>query len=828
MGHGIRTGPTSWAEQSDPGDRSGRDRELRRACDLLAEGATRLVTFTGPAGVGKTWTARELKRRLVTTRGCRAATIHADCAHGFTELLQTTAEALGMPAAGGGLSARLAQVLSGEPHVLVLDRCEHLLGHPHPVEQLLGLFPSLRVVVTSLRPLQVPGEHVIGLDPFEVPPPAGDPAELARSPAVRLFLQCAVEVHPGFDPEQADLAAIGELCRRVHGLPLGIEIMATRVGALSPAAMVEHLDTGHEFTQQHTAHGDDPHHASIRSALSWSYRMLDDDSARLLRRMAVFEAPATLDMLAAVVPEGAGTDVAETASGLVDHRLIDPYPVPGEPAFALVGLLRDFAAERLVEEGEQAWVEEAHTQAVLDFAVERSATVELAEDDVAQGELARAEADLRAVLRRLLGRADVEGGLLLASALAPFVLRRGYDGFVRPALDSLLRRARDRGDPVVTRAELWQARLAAHFDGPAAADEVRATLAHALDRARRNGDDATVLLGLAFVMQTMPVTQDLAGASAAAAEGLPRAVATGDPRWMARFDAWAGMVANQAGRVDESLELARRGVELVEECPDPRGQILLSLLLAGLPRPEAAPLMARLPGVDDLLTTARRLDDARYEPFLLRTAAGLAVAEGDVRTAAARCAECLRLAHRHAAWHDLPFATMLLALVAMSRGDLDRAAQLHGMCRAHLDVLRPGTPPGWLDDYLAKVDEARLRLGGAEFEAQARRGETDMQAGVLADALAYADAVSGRGGATGGVTRLPSADAGEVEPQRLTPRELEVLEELVTGATNKEISHRLGMTPKTAMHHATAIYRKLGVRGRAEATAWAFRHGFAD
>ena len=167
----------------------------------------------------------------------------------------------------------------------------------------------------------------------------------------------------------------------------------------------------------------------------------------------------------------------------------------------------------------------------------------------------------------------------------------------------------------------------------------------------------------------------------------------------------------------------------------------------------------------------------------------------------------------------LPFAVLLLGLVAAERGDLAAAARLHGMVRGRLHLLEPATPPGWLQLYVDRVRQLRDRLGEEAFEAEARQGELDMHANALREVLAYADKAAGT------TAHRPPARR---DPDRLTSRELEVLEELITGATNKEISLRLGMSPKTVMHHSGAIYRKLGVRSRAEATAWAFRHGLAD
>lgn len=817
-------------------DSSGRDLELRRAEGLLAEGPARLVTFTGPAGVGKTWTARRLARRLSAHRDTRlvTATVHNAC--GFDDLVRAMARAVDVPPSWAPLAERLAAVVSQEPLLTVLDGCERLRGQPHPVAGLLSMSASLRVVATSLAPLGVEGEHVVGLDPFPVPPATARVDELRDSPAVQLFVERAAESNPGFEPENVDVTAIAELCRRVHGLPLGIEILATHATG-APAALVGYLDSGKEVTAQRTPSSRGSHHLSIRSALAWSYDMLSPGAAMLLRRMSVFASPATVDMIATVAGVAPGqeadslssyAEVMDAVSTLVDRRLVEPHEGSGEAGFVLVDLIREFALERLVEEGEQAATEEAHTRAVIDFALSRSEAVDAFEDDVAQAELARSEADLRAVLRRLVGRADVEDGLLLATALAPFVLRRGYDGFVSPALASLLRRAgtRPTDDAKRARATFWKAWLSAQFPGPGVADEVSADLAEGLRLSRRSRDSRTLLHGLSLLMQTLPVTGDAEAAWEAVAEGLPLAEsieAAGDRRWVARFCARAGIVAVQTGRLDDALRLARRGLDCAE-AGDARAQILLALLLSAVPPDRSAGLMPRLPTVDALLRTARRLGDPRYEPPLLRAAAWLALREDDLRTAAARCADSLRLAHRYAAWHDMPFSFVPLVLVAVRRRDWPDAARLHGMVRSQGDVLRRALPPDRIETYLRSVDAARRALGETGFESLAQLGEEEMRADALSGPLAYAESTV----AVGRLGRARQTQRADRDPDQLTPREQEVLDELVTGATNKEISQRLGMAPKTVMHHSVAIYRKLGVRGRAEATAWAFRHGLVN
>lgn len=804
--------------------------------DVLADSSARLVTFTGPAGVGKSWAAHELARRLAHREELQVVTVPMGNARGFDDLLRRVASAAELPPSWAVLGERVMAALAVERHLVILDGCERLRGDPHPAELLLRLVPSLRVLATSLRPLRLEQEHVVGLDPFVVPPTSAGQEELRESAPVRLFLDKAAEAHRGFDPETCDLVAVAELCRRVHGLPLGIEIVAAHAATQTPAAMLEYLDSGHEIALQRTRGTRNPRHLSIRSALAWSCSMLEPRAARLLRRMSVFAGPATMDMLLTVadaVPhkERAArpsyAQLLDLVSTLVDHRLVDPDLGPGEPAFALVGLLRDFAQEQLVADGEEAWAQEARTRAVLEFALLREDDMESHHDGVTQRELARSEEDLRWTLRRLMGRADVADGLRLGCALSPFVLRRGYDGFVEPALTSLLRASgtAELDAVLLARAALWRARLSAQFEGPIVGEDVSVALHDALRTARRGTDARTTLLGLSFVLETVPVTGDFAGASAAAGEGLALAEAVEDDVWAARFCAWAGLMACHAGRGREALALARRGIGHAERCRDATAQTLLAMLLSGVPADQARPLAERLPSLDELLAMARAFQDSRYEAFVLRMAATLALRDADLRTAAARCADCLRLTRRHAGWEELPFALMLLTLVAVRRSNYVEAALFHGMARSRLGARRPGPPALWYDEYRPAVETARRVLGELAFETLAERGEADMQVNALAVPLTYAESVAGLHRKRTGHDGAPETTQPS---QRLTPREREVLVELTTGETNKQISARLGMTPKTVMHHSMAIYRKLGVRGRAEATAWAFRHGVTD
>ncbi len=237
-------------------------------------------------------------------------------------------------------------------------------------------------------------------------------------------------------------------------------------------------------------------------------------------------------------------------------------------------------------------------------------------------------------------------------------------------------------------------------------------------------------------------------------------------------------------------------------------------LLATLP--PTAGVTVSLPAARELVELARELDDQRSLLWLRPTAAAEALRVGDLGAAVSLVVDHLIAARAIAAGHPGAISLLLLVHIAVAAGDDEGAAWVHGVVAGHLELLRPGLPPHVVEAYDLTIESLRSRLCADRLDALASQCSLLSMEDAHAQAIAYARSLAEGFGASDDATDTLA------EPL-LTARESEVLARLVEGDTNKDIARRLGITPKTAMHHTSSIYRKLGVRGRTDAVAWALR-----
>jgi predicted ATPase len=431
----------------------GREGELRDVAKLVGE--HRLVTVTGPGGAGKTTVTVELARRLhdgypdgmwlVELAAVRDPALLAEVVGTTVGLREEPPEPGTLPPAP---AERLAEFLRDKALLLVLDNCEHLVAAcAELVGRLLRTAPRLRVLATSREVLGVAGEVVWPVPPLAVPDPLPDPVdEVAADPgaavlagrggdqaapevlagydAVRLFADRAAAADPGFALDAATAPAVAELCRRLDGLPLAIELAAARVRVLPVPEITARL--GDRFRLLggggRTA---DPRQRTLRAAVDWSWELLEEPDRRLWRRLAVFAGGWTVAAAEAVCG-GDGLEEGEVLEGLfrlADRSLIvrgtTPVVAAGrEPArFTMLESLRAYGAERLAEAGEADAVAARHTAFFLDLAEEAAA------HRTARPWLRRVRADydnLRAALDRVMAAGDLDTALRLAGALGWF------------------------------------------------------------------------------------------------------------------------------------------------------------------------------------------------------------------------------------------------------------------------------------------------------------------------------------------------------------------------------------------------------------------------
>jgi predicted ATPase/DNA-binding SARP family transcriptional activator len=352
----------------------GRDDDIEAVTGLLTTGG-RLAVLTGAGGIGKTRLALAVLERSRPHWRDGAAFVDLSPVTDPGLVPEAIVSALGLSVQGRERPLdTLARCLAGREMLIVLDNFEQVLGAAPVVADLAERVPGLHLLVTSRVVLRVRGEREWRLGPLGVPPAGGTRAQMAESPAVRLFVERARNVQPGFELTMESAPAVVELCRRLDGLPLALELAAAWMRLLTPGQMLQRL---YENLERPGALADLPgRQQTVTGTITWSYELLPEPARPLLARLSVFAAPFTAEAAQAV----GGLDVSDTVEGLsvlLDHNMISPAERPdGERAFRLLNPIRRFAAARLEHPGEVLSGLERHLLGVLNAASGRHGSQE--------------------------------------------------------------------------------------------------------------------------------------------------------------------------------------------------------------------------------------------------------------------------------------------------------------------------------------------------------------------------------------------------------------------------------------------------------------------
>ena len=428
---------------------------------------------------------------------------------------QVVAEVLEVPEEPGrALLSTLSEALRRRRLLLLLDNCEHLLdacaGLAHG---LLRHCPQVSLLTTGRRPLGLPGEHVRPVPPLAVPPPRGEgeaapePRALLRYAAVRLFVERAKEAAPDFALTAHNAPAIAEVCRRLDGLPLALELAAARTRGLDPQHLAARL--GQPFRLLGAGNPAAlPRQQTVRATVDWSHALLDEAQRTLFRRLSVFAGGWTLEAAEAVCSgEGFnpadGRDVLDLMLGLVDASLVVAEGgSPEAPRYRLLETLRHYAAERLEASGEAEALRERHVRYYLSLAQREAEALGRPEVGSALDRLEREHDNLRTVMRLLVERGDAARGLPLAMTLHPFWTHRGYLTEGREAYRALLALPAAGGPSLQRVLALRNAGELAHLQADYGAARALGEESLALRRARgEHGDIAGTLSYLGVIVR---------------------------------------------------------------------------------------------------------------------------------------------------------------------------------------------------------------------------------------------------------------------------------------------------------------------------------------
>ena len=612
-----QAGPTSPRRvPTPPTPLLGREHELAALADLVRREDVRLVTLTGTGGIGKTRLALELVRRLAPEFHNGAAVATIATLREPALVTRAILEALEIPEVGQDPEEELVRALTGSELLLLVDNFEQVLPAARTIARLLEAAPSLKVIVTSRAPLHVAAERE-----FPVPP-------LAEDEAAELFIARAQAANPDFALSEQNAAAVAELCARLDGLPLAIELAAARAKLLPPTALLSRL--GNRLELLTGGRRDAPQHQqTLRMTLDWSYDLLDPDAQQLFARLGVFAGGCTLPSAEAVC-SGDGS-VLEGLAVLVDESLVmQRETVAGEPRFSMLEIVREYALERLSASGEGDETRRRHLEQFVAFAEE--AEPKLAErDQIAWFARVEDEHDnLRAALSFALDSDDSSSALRLVVGVRRFWQIHGYLAEGRQALDSALAATPD--VPSELRAiALNMAGILAGEQGEF--DAARVRFKASLEDARAVGSMRAISSALVNLGNLAFFGGELDAARYLYKESIEYFASLGDMRGQALAKENVGLMALTAGDVPEAVTWLTGALELARDVGDDReiGAASRSLAAAMIELGEVGQATSLLA---ESLALARELGEPHGIAVCLDTFAGLAATGGEVERAA--------------------------------------------------------------------------------------------------------------------------------------------------------------------------------------------------
>jgi predicted ATPase/DNA-binding CsgD family transcriptional regulator len=764
----------------------GREESVSSAEAQLHRDDVRVLTITGPGGVGKTRLAQAVASAAAEQFADGVVFVPLQAIRDPGHVIGTIARALGLFDGEGDLGQRLVAHIEERRLLLVVDNFEQVVDAALPLAAIVAASPHLKALVTSRMRLRVSGEQELPLGP------------LGRDAAVSMFVDRAREVRPDFEPGAAELEAIAEICDRVDRLPLAIELAAARVKVLSPTAMLARLE--HRLELLTAGPRDGPaRHRTLRDTIGWSVELLDDAERTLFRRASVFVGGCTLE----AVEEVCRGDL-EALGSLVEQNLIH---ADGD-RFTMLETIREYASALLEASTEAPEMRRRHAAHYLELALDRAgkaSTGALASSE----RRTRLEVDhdnLRAALSALLESGEAAPALQLCSALWRFWFDRGYLSEGRHWLDRSLAAS---AEPSLSRARALSGNgILAHYQGDYDLAEQLCREALALSRAI---DDPTgtaeAMTGVALVRRSGGDTE---GAEGLFREALGIYEHLGDESGIARTLDRLAVNSVVSGDDVHARPLFERSLASFRRLGDAHGVAmgLYGLSVCRLPGARETALSEAVESMDIL----RAIGDRRTFGKVLWSVAEINGEQGDVETAAAQFAESLTL---FVDFGDPWFCVVVIesaASLAAATGDVELAVRLLATADTVLGTI--GVPllarcRGRHDEVLA---EARAHMGADRFAAvweEARRIPLRTAVELIASARSPA--------------RTDDADA----PDGLTARELEVLALVAEGRSDADVAERLVVSLRTVHAHLRSIYRKLDVHSRTAATRYAFEHGLA-
>ncbi len=786
----------------------GREAEARTACTLLLGSDTRLLTVTGPPGIGKTQLALRIAQLM---EGRFPDGVYYVPLANIAEpemVVPCIARALGLDDMDERTGfARLKEHLQGMQSLLVLDNFEQVDKAAAAVAGLMEGAPGVRVLATSRTLLDIYGERTLPVSALSLPRPGdeGDLLKLAQYESVALFVARAVAARPDFTLSETNASAVAEICRLLEGVPLALELAAARIRASTSHAVLERLRSQPLHFLKGGAHNAPLRQQTLREAIGWSYNLLNAGEQQALRRLAVFVGGCTLEGATAILgdesishPQTSNSEIVlELLESLVAKSLLSVEDVGAETRFNMLHTIREYALERLEHEnaGEAEAVRLAHVAYFVAMAESAKHGLYSAEQAHWLDLLELEHDNIRAALRWLLlqgsndseeaRRSAIEMGLRIAQSLWLFWEIRGYLSEGYRWLLPLLENEASKDYPALRAKALVVAGRLALIMGDLMA--ARRLYAESLELSRSCSDPISASFALTAMGHLAVFVGDIEEAEPLYRESLAVRRKLGETRWVIHSLVSLGDLCSFTGRYEEAVRLFSESLSLAEERGDKNA--------------------------------VGRLCIARGH--LLSRQGNHAAAEALYREGIARFSE---LKSRQGKAECVAG----LAEIAYRRRSLEEAAILLGWVYSVFHSVGLRWDLTFHNECEAIVADLKMILGADEFarlEAQGVAMDDDNIVSIYDG--------DGAGPQTAGVAvevparpeeRMPipiTLAQQRANPWGLTLREMEVLRLVAAGMTNAEAAERLIVSPHTVNMHLRSIYIKLGVSNRSAATRYA-------